>query len=511
MALTLEIEHLMGVAFAAVGPDSDQPDWPPQPDRVFSALTAAWGSRGHRPEERAALEWLERQEPPMIAASAFTVRPAPTVYVPPNDPQSSKKNADSRVMPLLRPRYPRRFPAALPFDPVARLAWSAEPDDAVFAALGRLAGDVGYVGHSASLTRCRFFRAAVPEAARPASRRVYRGRLAELEAGYKARPLRRPSPGASIPAVATSRRPPESSVFDPDWLVLAFASDSPSLDLRAAPLACKALLKAVMAGFGAIGAAIPPAVSGHNPDGTRTADPHLAAVPMAFAGWPHADGAIKGLALVPPRGSGLLDGDTFLRALRAITVPAEELGGGRILSLWGTGLVIRELAPVAQPPADGNATGAERPRLKLVTQDDPEQASLNPARYGRASSLWATVTPIVLDRHLDPIRAADRGAGERRQREIADLVQAACRNVGIAQPVKVVPGKHAAIEGAPSALPSGNAPGWTRWSTPPALASRALTHAVLRFAEPVAGPLILGAGRFCGLGLCLPLDTEPRR
>jgi CRISPR-associated protein Csb2 len=28
---------------------------------------------------------------------------------------------------------------------------------------------------------------------------------------------------------------------------------------------------------------------------------------------------------------------------------------------------------------------------------------------------------------------------------------------------------------------------------------------VIEFAEPVAGPVLLGAGRFVGLGLCLPL------
>ena len=46
------------------------------------------------------------------------------------------------------------------------------------------------------------------------------------------------------------------------------------------------------------------------------------------------------------------------------------------------------------------------------------------------------------------------------------------------------------------------------WRLPPSLASRQLTHAVIRFAEPIDGPVILGAGRFVGLGLCRPLDSE---
>jgi CRISPR-associated protein Csb2 len=82
----------------------------------------------------------------------------------------------------------------------------------------------------------------------------------------------------------------------------------------------------------------------------------------------------------------------------------------------------------------------------------------------------------------------------------------ACRNVGLPKPEIVVADKHPAVEGIPSAYPSGKAPAWMRWRLPSALASRQLTHAVIRFAEPVAGPVILGAGRFVGLGLCLPLD-----
>jgi hypothetical protein len=55
------IEHLLGVAFAGRGELSDAPDWPPQPDRVFAALVAAWAARGEPSEERRTLEWLERR------------------------------------------------------------------------------------------------------------------------------------------------------------------------------------------------------------------------------------------------------------------------------------------------------------------------------------------------------------------------------------------------------------------------------------------------------------------
>jgi CRISPR-associated protein Csb2 len=56
MTLVLEIEYLLGTAFAAQEEDNPAPDWPPQPDRVFSALVASWAARGEHSGEHQALE-----------------------------------------------------------------------------------------------------------------------------------------------------------------------------------------------------------------------------------------------------------------------------------------------------------------------------------------------------------------------------------------------------------------------------------------------------------------------
>ena len=61
--LAIEVEYLTGVAYAA-DDGGEAADWPPQADRLFSALVASWAARGELPEERVALEWLESQEPP---------------------------------------------------------------------------------------------------------------------------------------------------------------------------------------------------------------------------------------------------------------------------------------------------------------------------------------------------------------------------------------------------------------------------------------------------------------
>jgi CRISPR-associated protein Csb2 len=480
MPLVLEIEYLLGVAFAARGPDSAEPDWPPQPDRVFSALVAAWAARGEAPEERAALEWLERQPPPLIEASDAVARPAPSSFVPPNDKLKIAGN------PSWRTRQPRRFPAAVPHDPVVRLVWphAETPPLATLDAIGR---DVAYVGHSASLTRCAFHDDALNprHPGRAARRRVYNNRLKELEAAFQS--SRRPSPGAPVDAPRQALDE-TANTFSHDWLTFEIVGGD--LDLRAAAPACKALIKTVMSGYKAtVGVdAVPAWVSGHEADGAPARDAHLAAVPLAFAGFEHADGTLMGLALVPPKGRGdLLSDPGFRKALAAKlqpTAPDSEGGAQRRIKVW-----------------DPDFPGLD---LKLSLSLETERASLDPSRYARTARRWATVTPMVLDRHLKG------GSNEEVQKDRERLVADACeRSIGV-RPVMVTVGKHSAMRGAPSARPSGHAPRWTGWRVPKHFASRPLVHVVVEFKEVIAGPVLIGAGRFCGLGLCLPLDGSNR-
>jgi CRISPR-associated protein Csb2 len=219
MTLFLEIEYLSGVAFAAVDPDSELPDWPPQPDRIFSALVASWAARGQRQEEQHALEWLEKLPVPRLLASEAQPRTTAAVYVPPNDFETPKGELNKlrwyrdflsmgisppengghkklwlqawNVMPDQRKRSglkERSFPAARPYDPIVRLCWpGAEPSESTFSALKALAQDTAYVGHSTSLTRCRFFiddGATDFSDAKPPGRRIYDGRFLELRSAY---------------------------------------------------------------------------------------------------------------------------------------------------------------------------------------------------------------------------------------------------------------------------------------------------------------------------------------
>ena len=238
----------------------------------------------------------------------------------------------------------------------------------------------------------------------------------------------------------------------------------------AAALLGKTLLKAVQAGYAPHAA--PAWISGHHADGTPLAAPHLAALPLLDAGWSWSEGRLMGIALALPR------------ALEDGAAPEEEEG------------LFRALASI-------NVDGPDRLKIalrlpggqlwRLQREALPDAKSLRPDRYVDTARVWASVTPIALDRH------------PKAEGDVEASIAAACDRIGLPKPLRVVASKHAAIRGAPSARPSAAAPVWTDWRLPAPLIGRRLTHAVIEFPAPVTGPILLGAGRFVGLGLCLPL------
>jgi len=495
MALELEIEYLSGVAFAAVAPGTGAADWPPQPDRVFSALVASWAARGQSPDEAQALEWLEALPPPLIRASEGSERLAHVSFVPPNDQTSAKQKHALGVMPQLRQRQPRRFPAIRPEDPCVHLLWpEAQADDRLLDALQALAADTSYVGHSASLTRCRFRQPpGQSDGYVPARRSVYPGRFRELVAAFAAGT--RPHPGAIVPASSLpAPQPSAQSVFSDRWLVLEQATDDALPDLRATARVAQAIRDRLVAGYRDAGLTdrAPDVLSGRSPDGNPAQTPHLAIVPLAFVGFPHADGHLLGFGLVPPRASGLLEDPEFLKVLR-IVFPWDASVGRRILRL-------------DLPQVSGGVS-----RIGLSPTVEPSWQSCEPRLYvtgeGGPARTFATVTPIALDRF-----PRERGAA--RDAEVAAEVARMCQNIGLPAPARlataagqyaVIPDKHAAIEGCPPAWTNARSPAWTAWQMPPFVAGRYLTHAVMQFAQPIEGPVILGAGRYLGLGLCRPI------
>lgn len=481
----IEVEYLTGVAYAA-DDRGDGPDWPPQPDRLFSALVASWAARGERPEERRALEWLEEQSPPRIAASSAEFRTTTKVFVPPNDDTSSS----IAILPLRRKRQERRFPAAIAHTPVVRFGWEAAPDETVVQALDALARDTSYLGHSASLVRCQVKTLDDIGDSHPARRGLHRGRLGQLERAFQAN--ERPVPGEVFRSAETADIAVPRSSFGTDWIVFAH-SDGTRPDPIAAAVAAKTLIKTVQAGYGR--GKTPAWVSGHTADGAPLTTPHLAAVPLMDAGWTWSQGRMMGMALVLPR-------DLEEACRRAHDPDVDDVAPGDQRALLEENGLFQALKERNVGSKGELKLALHLPggtQWTIVREEAPSAASLKPWRYLKPAQTWASLTPMALDCH------------PKADGDVEEIIANACERIGLPRPVKVVAGKHSAVSGAVSADRSRRAPIWTGWCLPGALAGRRLTHAVIRFAEPVGGPVILCAGRFAGLGLCLGLDDDESR
>lgn len=479
--LALEIELLTGVYRAAL-PDGSGSEWPPHPERVFSALVQGWGDGGCDPRERAALEWLERLPTPLIEADSAEncgERSAPTVFVPPNDIRGN----DLAVLPERRPRQGRNFRAQVPSNPLIRLIWPQAPGHSEHrSALEAVARRVASLGHSASLVRVtltentgedgsRLWRPG--DDARAALRTMHPGRLRNLEdwfardersrTGMSAR-YHEPMPAQNAQAL--------KSVFGAaeDWFVFEDAGGS-----RPDLLAFAHVAKCVRMSMMKRGPQPPPeVVSGHTPEGAATSKPHAAVVPLANVGWPYATGDLLGFAVVLPREMANSERQSALQALAAFA--RMDQGEGACAELHLSSKLL----------------------WKVQRSAAPSRASLKPARWCRSSVSWASATPLLLDRfpdHNDPL-------------EEARLIAAACRNIGLPDPIEIEIHKYSTVHGAPSAYPPGASRSGPDWSFPQSakFASRPRRHVILRFAEPVEGPVLLGAGRYHGMGLCLPLD-----
>jgi CRISPR-associated protein Csb2 len=104
--------------------------------------------------------------------------------------------------------------------------------------------------------------------------------------------------------------------------------------------------------------------------------------------------------------------------------------------------------------------------------------------------------------------------------EVADIIATACGRLGLPSPAEIRFGTTSWHRGSPRAsvkrrplrgqtVPAGTATLGDGFPTYPAKGSngvRPQLHVFVRFAEPVVGPILLGAGRFLGYGLCKPLQ-----
>jgi CRISPR-associated protein Csb2 len=558
--LVIDVELLTGRYAATAHDDRRRAEWPPHPARFFSALVAALHDRDPADAaERAALLWLEQQEPPALDVDlevdeAVGRRDVHDVFVPvndvsvagnvwpligalreaeaalveaqrvadakskaresktaakavakaqrnlsgflaralsaSNDPSAVDLKAAASLMPDKRTRQVRTFPVVVPGRATFAFVWDADPGGELGAAIDRLCARVTRLGHSSSLVRCTVGDRPMEPTLVPASdgewvlRVVGDGQLERLEAEFawhqavenrvlpsRAQRYGRPARGEVI-------GPPQSE-FTGDWIVYERRQGARPLSSRGTDVA-RALRGALLEEANASGGPLPFVLSGHEADGKPSERPHVAFVACPFVGYPHADASVQGCAIVLPRGADESDRRGLLSLIAAWEKRTARDG---LVELAGEGL----------------------PPLRLARVEISEKLALSPLRWCRPSTRFVTATPIALDRHPGNMRSnwaqtAHKAALEA-QRSIAD----ACERIALPRPLTVEVGFAPFLPGAQPVH------AFRPWPGRPGRHARARVHADIRFEHPVRGPVILGAGRYFGLGLCLPVNerSEP--
>ena len=116
----------------------------------------------------------------------------------------------------------------------------------------------------------------------------------------------------------------------------------------------------------------------------------------------------------------------------------------------------------------------------------PLNQALRPATWTRPARRWKTVTPILLDRFP-----------KKKGPTVEDILAYGCQHVGLPAPTKIEHSPYCQLPGVPP-VPA------FRLRRKPDERPRWGVHATLEFQVPVRGPLLLGAGRYFGLGMMRP-------
>jgi CRISPR-associated protein Csb2 len=468
MRLVLEARALNGRWSISDVWQRDQIAWPPSPDTLFSALTAAaasanWGESSPVDDVLMTrygrvLTWLEQLPAPEIAAPDQVGAVEGHVWFVPVGDDVGLDQARSRKA---------RYHNSVGTDEPVSWGWQVEAEEAEEQRrwLEEIANRVTRIGSSRGPTLVTVKLLAdeawqpslIPaEHGRIGLRGVYPGRLADLEAWYQAG--ERPRPGMLVAYALPSEKPLESPWSQ--FIVLRKATGL-ALGLDRSIDVTEAVRNALLAH---LGDEAPEILSGHAAGQASSQRDHLAIVPMARVADSYADGLIHGIGLILPRGT---DDATWHRLVMAL---GRWMQGGGKLIIGG------------------------RTQWTLEFPTDEHRKTLEPRRYQKAAQVWTSVTPVVFDRY--PRMDASRSA-EAVYRSLHGVVSDMCRKAGLPAPLDVRVSPSTGLHGAVSARAHG-------LGTRSYLAQRYIAHLEIRWADNVPGPVLLGAGRYFGLGLMLP-------
>ncbi|WP_344098185.1 type I-U CRISPR-associated protein Csb2 [Nocardiopsis tropica] len=442
-------------------------EWPPAPSRLFCALVASAPTE----EERRALVWLERQQPPQVWAGHL---PDQARFRSDRFAVTNKISGKGGSQSLPgRTTAPLTRVSGIPDADEFAFVWAqADPPAQVEKALAELAWKVPYLGRSTSSVAIRvhttpvlrpewtpYTPVALGERATTALGVPYPGYLDALnrafDQGGSAWDVRR-TIGYTTPDAPTVKEPRVVRGPFGAMMVFAFGRDVVLPSSGELLTLTDKLRDTVMA---RIGQDIPGQVSGHAEPGRH----HVGFVGLPEVGHRHARGAVHGLAVVLPQEVDPEAAQAVHRAL--VEEPLTHLNRG-----YG-------------------------PVFPLTLQAEASNTrALDPARWSApptGSRVWVSATPLMLDRFV------------RRNSDPTDIIARSVVTAGYPEPSYVQVSQAPLTPGAMLRPRKGTYPAGRprRW----------ILHARIEFPEPVVGPVLVGSMRYLGLGLFEPRPTERPR
>jgi CRISPR-associated protein Csb2 len=469
-------------------------EWPPNPYRLFQALIAA-GNLGYRRTEfsdakKDALCWLEQREAPEITVAPARAANVVRLYVPNNDMDKVARAWAKGAEPDKKPNELRTNKDLRPYqldgDATVRFLWpisdhewrEAQPYAELLSAEARHLHSLGLgidliAGNGRILSEAE--KQVLPGEVWIADtegvgwRVPMEGSLGELLARHTEQQARvqmgrgraaeswvaPPTPPTAFREVGYLRRTEGRSrpvhafaLVDAEGAYRSF--DPRDVAILAAWLRHAAHERA--RGLKLDAAFIERFVCGHGEDASAKND-RFSYLPLPTIPAKGRDGRIRRVLVAEPFGGGGGKAQAVARRLSGVSLVAEK-----------TGEVMADLRALADPLGD-----------KMT------------ARYLHKARRWGSATPVVLP-----------GRDDRRSRKAHGLMLKALGQAGYTTPVAEI---YLQVEPVfPGAEPAGG------YRVPAYLKEFHRTHAIITFAEPVPGPIVLGAGRHMGLGVFATLD-----
>jgi CRISPR-associated protein Csb2 len=429
---------------------------------------------------------LEKETEKLIKAEAeFSRLVNSQLAIDPRPTDTALKTAIA-LMPERRTRQVRTFPVVIPETPTFAFLWPDADPAQHRSAIERLCARVTRLGHSSSLVRCNVVDSEVSPTLVPSDdgdtvmRVVGFGQLDRLDRafahhrGIESRVLpARPQRYRSYSGV-TASAPLAQSVFSGEWILFERVGGSRPLASRSTDVA-RALRGALLEQHG--DSALPATLSGHAGDAAAT-QAHVAFVPLPFVAHDHADGSLMGCALVLPRQLPAGDRELLLR----------------LVAKWEQ----------ARSDERRNLTlaGGTLPPFRVRRVEISAKRTLAPDLWCRPAKRFITATPIALDRNPGNLRSNKDRAAHKAATEAQQSISEACFRVVGVRPTSVDVSLEPLLPGAQHVR------AFLPWPGRPGRTARARVHADIRFDAPVRGPVLLGAGRYFGLGLCLPVEDR---